>query len=78
MQKPKHYKVQIEPITYILENRLGFLEGSIIKRLTRYQEKDGLHDLYKAKYEIEMLIKDKENKKDLCKKNKSERSRRIT
>ena len=52
-----HYKeLSIQPIEYILANKLGFCEGNIIKYITRYKSKNGLEDLKKAKHYIDMLI----------------------
>lgn len=50
----KHFKIQ--PVEFITANKLGFLEGCIIKRLCRYQSKGGLEDLKKIQHEIELLI----------------------
>jgi len=57
---PDHYdKVGfgIQPITYIVENELDFLEGNVIKYVSRYQHKGGVNDLLKARTYIEFLIK---------------------
>lgn len=52
-----HYKSKkIQPIDYIAENNLGYLEGNVIKYITRYKDKNGLEDLKKAKWYIEYLI----------------------
>ena len=52
-----HYKdLPIQPIEFILKNKLGFCEGCIIKYICRYKNKNGLEDLKKAKHYIEMLI----------------------
>lgn len=52
-----HYKDKaIQPITYIQANNLGFLEGCVIKRVTRWKEKNGVEDLRKAVHELELLI----------------------
>ena len=52
-----HYKGKaIQPWDYIVSNSLGYLEGNIIKYITRYPEKGGLADVYKAKHYIEKLI----------------------
>lgn len=52
-----HYKeLAIQPVEYIYHNGLGFLEGNIIKYVTRYKNKNGIADLEKAKHYIEMLI----------------------
>lgn len=54
-----HYKKQgIQPIEYILQNKLGFCEGNIIKYVTRYKQKNGLQDLEKAKHYLEFLIEE--------------------
>jgi len=52
-----HYKSKaIQPIQYIHANNLGFLEGCIVKRITRWRDKDGLKDLLKIKHEVDLLI----------------------
>jgi hypothetical protein len=52
-----HYKdFAIQPIVFIHENKLGFLEGCVIKRMCRWQNKAGIADLRKAIHEIELLI----------------------
>lgn len=54
-----HYKdCVIQPVEFILANDIGFLEGCVIKRLTRYNRGGkGVEDLEKAKHEIDLLIK---------------------
>ncbi len=53
----EHYKkYAIQPVEFITKNKLGFLEGCVIKRLCRYEDKNGLEDLKKAKHEIDLLI----------------------
>jgi hypothetical protein len=63
---PEHYDMEIQPITYIMANGLGFCEGNIIKYVSRYGLKGGIDDLRKAKHYIEILIKEweKENQSD--------------
>ena len=52
-----HYKnYAIQPVEFITKNKLGFLEGCVIKRICRYEDKNGLEDLKKAKHEIDLLI----------------------
>lgn len=52
-----HYrKLQIQPIEYITANNLGFLEGCIVKRISRWRDKDGVADLEKIKHEVDLLI----------------------
>ncbi len=56
---PKHYdKVgfAIQPIEYITKNELDFLEGNVIKYVSRYQHKGGVNDLLKARTYIDFLI----------------------
>jgi len=52
-----HYsKLAIQPVTYINANGLSYLQGNVIKYVTRYKDKNGLQDLEKAKHYINMLI----------------------
>ena len=59
-----HYsKLAIQPVEYINANHLTYLQGNVIKYVTRYKDKNGLQDLQKAKHYIEMLIELEEGKK---------------
>ena len=59
-----HYsKLAIQPVTYINANGLSYLQGNVIKYVTRYKDKNGLQDLKKAKHYVEMLIELEEGKK---------------
>ena len=52
-----HYtRCAIQPWEIIERNGLGFFEGNVIKYVMRYQNKNGLQDLLKAKHYIEYLI----------------------
>ena len=52
-----HYsKLAIQPVEYINKNNLSYLQGNVIKYVTRYKDKNGLQDLQKARHYIEMLI----------------------
>lgn len=52
-----HYKdLPIQPVEFITKNKLGFLEGCVIKRMCRWRGKNGIEDLKKAIHEIELLI----------------------
>jgi len=52
-----HYqKLAIQPVEYIFANRLGFIEGSIVKYITRWREKGGVNDLEKIKHFVDLLI----------------------
>ncbi len=53
----EHYrKLRIQPVEYIFMNGLPFIEGSIIKYVTRWRDKGGVKDLEKAKHFIDLLI----------------------
>ena len=51
-----HYQASIQPWDYILSHELGYLEGNIIKYVTRYKKKNGVQDLEKAMHYLEKLI----------------------
>ena len=45
---PVHYTQGIECIDYILSHNMDYLEGNIVKYITRYKFKHGIDDLRKA------------------------------
>lgn len=52
-----HYKSKaIQPVEYIHANGLGFIEGSVVKYITRWRDKGGVQDLEKIKHYIDLLI----------------------
>jgi len=52
-----HYsKLAIQPVEYINKNKLSYLQGNVIKYVTRYNDKNGVEDLQKAKHYIDLLI----------------------
>jgi hypothetical protein len=52
-----HYQSKaIQPIQYIHANKLSFIEGSIVKYITRWKEKGGVMDLLKVKHYVDLLI----------------------
>lgn len=52
-----HYKnFKIQPIEFTVGNNLGFIEGSIIKYICRYENKNGIEDLKKIKHYVDLLI----------------------
>ena len=52
-----HYKgCGIQPIEYIHANKLDFIQGCVVKYITRFREKNGLEDLEKIKHYIDLLI----------------------
>jgi hypothetical protein len=53
----EHYKrLKPEPWDVIVAWNLGYLDGNIVKYVTRYREKGGLVDLLKAQHYLEKLI----------------------
>ncbi|UXL90923.1 hypothetical protein [Clostridium phage DCp1] len=59
---PKHYKRGIETWDYTDSWGMDFLEGSIIKYVTRWRDKNGVEDLKKANQFLLRLIEREENK----------------
>lgn len=52
-----HYKnLPIQPTEYIQKNNLTFIEGNIIKYVTRHRQKHGKQDLMKALHYLQQLI----------------------
>jgi hypothetical protein len=51
-----HYQLPIQPIEYIYKNKLGYMEGNVIKYVTRHADKGGAEDLRKAIHYLEMLL----------------------
>ena len=65
--KPAHYDTGIDTIAFLRANCPpeqveGFLRGNALKYLQRYDKKNGLEDLRKAKHYVEMLIKELEGR----------------
>lgn len=59
-----HYKsLAIQPIEYIVSNNIPYREGNIIKYVTRYNDKNGVEDLKKARHYLDMLIEEHTNGK---------------
>jgi hypothetical protein len=56
-----HYQMGIQPIDYIEANNLSFIEGNIVKYVSRYKAKNGLEDLKKAKWYLDRLISNYNN-----------------
>jgi len=52
-----HYrKMKIQPSEFVIENKLLFPEGNVIKYICRHPYKGGKEDLEKAKHFIDMII----------------------
>lgn len=53
-----HYKnKKIQPVEYIAANGLNFLEGCIVKRITRHKDKDKDQDIKKIIQEAKFILK---------------------
>lgn len=62
---PNHYtRFEIEPISFIMTNKLEFWQGSVIKYVLRYDAKNGLEDLKKARRYLDMQIAKMEGNPD--------------
>ena len=53
---PNYYKKGIETIDYIESKEMCYLEGNVVKYISRYKEKNGVEDLRKCKWYVEKLI----------------------
>ena len=53
---PEHYTQGIECIDYITSKNMSFLEGNVVKYVTRYKMKNGLEDLKKAQWYLNRII----------------------
>jgi len=52
-----HYNtMKIQPIEFIYENNIPYMEANVIKYVCRHKSKNGLQDLEKAKHYIDLLI----------------------
>ncbi len=76
VKNPAHYSgLVIEPIEFVMANRLGFCEGNVVKYVSRWKQKGGIEDLVKAKRYLEFLIKDLEggySRKELSERKQSD------
>jgi hypothetical protein len=52
-----HYKSkEIQPWDYIIANGIGYMEGNVIKYVSRWRDKGGIDDLRKARHYLDKLI----------------------
>ena len=53
-----HYKTcKIQPVDYIVENNLTFLEGNVVKYITRHRRKgEGARDIEKVIHDCELIL----------------------
>lgn len=51
-----HYqRWAIQPIEFCGKNKLGFLEGNVVKYVCRHQDKSGVEDINKAIHYLEVI-----------------------
>ena len=56
-QSGTHYKgCAIQPVEYIHANNLGFMEGNVIKYITRHKAKNGADDIRKVIHYCQLLL----------------------
>ena len=53
---PDHYTRGMETSEYIISWGMDFLEGNVVKYVTRYKFKHGIEDLLKAQWYLNRLI----------------------
>lgn len=59
-----HYKdMKIQPVEFIHANGIPYIEGGVIKYVSRWRKKNGIEDLKKARHFIDLLIQLEEAKK---------------
>lgn len=52
----EHYKLPIQPVEYITKNNIPYLEGNVIKYITRHRNKNGAEDIRKAIHYCEIIL----------------------
>ena len=58
-----HYvDLLIQPIAFVLANGIGFVEGNVIKYVSRWKAKGGVADLKKARHYLDLLIEHESKK----------------
>jgi hypothetical protein len=56
VEHPTHYNQGIEVWDFTTSHNMGFLDGNIVKYVTRFRHKNGLQDLLKAQQYLNKLI----------------------
>lgn len=52
-----HYKdMAIQPVEYITANNIPFMEGNVIKYVSRHMSKNGAQDIKKAIHFLELIL----------------------
>ena len=58
---PMHYDGGIEPVKFIQSHNMDFLQGNVIKYVTRFKKKgQPIEDLNKARLYIDLMLKELE------------------
>ena len=58
-----HYKdMPIQPVEYAQRNNLNFIEGCVIKYVSRHRSKNGAEDIEKAIHFLNLLLEIEYNK----------------
>ena len=53
-----HYtKKKIQPVEYIHANEMDYMDGAIVKYISRWRDKGGVKDLRKIKQFVDLIIK---------------------
>ena len=55
---PDYYTKGIDTVDYIISHSMDYIEGNLVKYVTRYKFKNGLEDLLKARWYLDRLIED--------------------
>jgi len=68
VHRPHHYaRYAIEPVEFVMKNQLPFAIGNVIKYVCRWDAKDGIQDLKKARRYLDMEIKRLEGDENFAK-----------
>lgn len=59
-----YHKLKIQPIEFIHANNLDFMQGCVVKYISRFRAKNGKEDLLKARHYIDLLIELEYGSKD--------------
>lgn len=68
--EPPHYKnlaidtLELMSVNFSDEAYMGFLEGNVLKYVMRYKMKNGVQDLRKAQYYLDLLINRQEMREE--------------
>lgn len=53
----EHYKtLKIQPIDYIIANKMNFQDGNVVKYISRHRAKNGAEDVRKAIHYCQLIL----------------------